>query len=81
MHRRYLDAAVAAITPMSRLCFDRADVQRLRDVGLEDRAIHDLVQVISYFNYITRVAEGLGVVPETFISPWGQPAVRPESER
>ncbi len=39
----------------------RADVERLRAVGLNDRAIHDATQVIAYFNYINRVADGLGV--------------------
>lgn len=47
------------------------DVERLRRHGLDDRAIHDAVQVIGYFNYITRVADGLGVEPEDFVKPWG----------
>lgn len=38
-----------------------ADVQRLRDAGLSDRAINDATQVIAFFNYINRVADGLGV--------------------
>ena len=48
------------------------DVQGLRDRGLDDRAIHDAVQVIGYFNYITRLVDALGVEPEDFIEPWGQ---------
>ncbi|MBL8157009.1 MAG: hypothetical protein JNM70_22740 [Anaerolineae bacterium] len=48
-----------------------ADVEALRDAGLDDRAIHDAVQIIGYFNYINRVADALGVEPETFIRPWG----------
>lgn len=47
------------------------DLGRLRGEGLSDRAIHDAVQVIAFFNYITRVADGLGVQPETFIGKWG----------
>lgn len=50
------------------------DLELLRGLGLDDRAIHDAVQVIGYFNYITRVADSLGVEPEDFIRPWGQPA-------
>jgi uncharacterized peroxidase-related enzyme len=41
-----------------------ADLAPLRAVGLSDTDIHDLVQVIAYFNYITRVADGLGTDPE-----------------
>lgn len=29
-------------------------------MGLDDTAIHDAIQVIAYFNYINRVAEGVG---------------------
>ncbi len=47
------------------------DLDALRSQHLDDRAIHDAVQVIAYFNYITRVADGLGVEPENFIRPWG----------
>ncbi|MCI0434206.1 MAG: hypothetical protein L0271_11305 [Gemmatimonadetes bacterium] len=50
-----------------------ADLDVLRAHGLDDRAILDAVQVIAYFNYITRVADALGVEPETFIRPpWGE---------
>jgi alkylhydroperoxidase family enzyme len=49
-----------------------ADLDALRVQGLNDRAIHDAVQVISYFNYINRVADALGVEPEDFIQPWGK---------
>ena len=48
-----------------------ADLDALRAAGFDDRAIHDAVQVIGYFNYITRVADALGVEPEDFIPPWG----------
>lgn len=48
-----------------------ADLDVLRAQGLDDIAIHDAVQVIAYFNYITRIADSLGVEPETFIQPWG----------
>ena len=49
----------------------KADVDRLREVGLSDRAITDATQVIAYFNYINRIAEGLGVDLEK-----GMPAQR-----
>ena len=47
------------------------DLDVLRDHGFDDTAIHDATQIIGYFNYITRVADGLGVEPEDFIEPWG----------
>ena len=47
------------------------DLDELRAQGLDDPAIHDAVQVIAYFNYITRIADALGVEPEDFIQPWG----------
>ena len=40
------------------------DVTALRAVGLDDAAIHDAIQVIAYFNYINRVAEGVGTESE-----------------
>jgi len=50
----------------------RSDLDILRSHGFDDRAIHDAAQVIGYFNYITRVADSLGVESETFIRQWGQ---------
>lgn len=47
------------------------DLDALRAQGLDDRAIHDATQVVSYFNYINRIADALGVEPEDFIQPWG----------
>lgn len=38
-----------------------ADVEGLRQAGFEDRAIHDLVLVASYYAFVNRVADGLGV--------------------
>ena len=39
----------------------RADIDAMRAVGLDDRAINDAAQVISFFNSINRIADGLGV--------------------
>ncbi len=38
-----------------------ADVKALREAGASDVEIHGTVQVAAYFNYINRVADGLGV--------------------
>ena len=39
----------------------KGDVETLRGHGFNDRAITDAVEVIAYFNYINRIADGLGV--------------------
>jgi NAD(P)H-hydrate epimerase len=39
----------------------RKDVDALREHGLDDRAIVDANQVVAYYNYVNRVADGLGV--------------------
>jgi uncharacterized peroxidase-related enzyme len=42
----------------------QGDVEQLRAHGLSDRDILDAVEAISYFNYINRVADALGIDPE-----------------
>ena len=49
-----------------------ADINTLREISLTDNVIHDATQVISYFNYINRIADALGVERETFIREWGE---------
>lgn len=39
----------------------RDDVALLRSVGFSDSAIHDAAAVTSYFNFVNRLALGLGV--------------------
>jgi uncharacterized peroxidase-related enzyme len=41
-----------------------ADLDPLRAAGLDDRGILDVVEVTAYFNFVTRLADGLGVVLE-----------------
>ncbi len=43
-----------------------SNIQTLRSVAWSDEEISLATQVISYFNYINRIADGLGVDPE----PW-----------
>lgn len=38
-----------------------ADVDGLRAVGLDDRGIHDVCAITAYFNFVNRMADGLGV--------------------
>ena len=53
----------------------RDDVDALRQHGFDDAAIHDAIQVIAYFNYINRVAEGVGIEDE----PEWEPRVEPHA--
>ncbi len=46
----------------------QADVDALRGAGFTDTDVHDAAQVVSYFSYINRIADGLGVEPEP---EWG----------
>jgi uncharacterized peroxidase-related enzyme len=39
----------------------RADVEKLRAVGFDDVGILQITLIASYFNYINRVADALGV--------------------
>jgi alkylhydroperoxidase family enzyme len=47
------------------------DIAGLRAVGLDDQCISSATQVIAYFNYINRIAEGLGVPMEAWLNPDG----------
>lgn len=37
------------------------DAKALREAGFGDRAILDICQVVAYYNYVNRLADGLGV--------------------
>jgi alkylhydroperoxidase family enzyme len=58
--QRALLAYVDKVTLRPAEC-TRADVEALRGAGATDEEIHNAVQVAGYFNYINRVADGLGV--------------------
>jgi len=44
------------------------DLDALREHGFTDEQLVDAVQCISYFNFINRVLDGLGVDPEPSMS-------------
>jgi uncharacterized peroxidase-related enzyme len=48
------------------------DVDVLRAHGFDDEGISSCVQVVAYFNYINRIAEGLGVALEDWIQDDGR---------
>jgi alkylhydroperoxidase family enzyme len=42
----------------------QSDIELLREQGLDDTEISDAIQVVGYFNYVTRVADGVGIENE-----------------
>ncbi len=42
------------------------DIFNLRKVGFSDEAILDIAQVTAYFNFVNRLASGLGIEIEKF---------------
>jgi uncharacterized peroxidase-related enzyme len=57
--RAMLDYAAMLTRNPSRV--EPADLERLRAAGFDDRAILQINLIASWFNYINRVADGLGV--------------------
>ena len=68
------DPAAAALGPADRAMLDyalkltrapsslaAADVDALRRAGFDDRGIHDICAIASYFAFVNRIADGLGV--------------------
>jgi uncharacterized peroxidase-related enzyme len=68
------DYSTAPITPQERVMIDyvvkltkdatqvhRDDHEKLRAAGFEDKAILQITLIASWFNYINRVADALGV--------------------
>lgn len=51
----------AVLLTTTRAAIHEADIDRLRTVGLGDREIHDLCAIVAYFNFVNRIAIGLGV--------------------
>jgi uncharacterized protein YciW len=43
-----------------------SDLDAMQDCGLTDRDILDINQVVAYFAYVNRVADGLGVVTDEY---------------
>jgi alkylhydroperoxidase family enzyme len=43
---------------------EQADIELLCRQGLDDTEISDAIQVVGYFNYVTRVADGVGIEDE-----------------
>jgi alkylhydroperoxidase family enzyme len=60
----------------------KAEIEKLRAEGLDDAAIVDLTAVAAYFNFINRVALGLGVRLDEALVPGADPEkLKDEMER
>jgi uncharacterized peroxidase-related enzyme len=61
-----IDAIVAYATRLTRspAAIAEDDVERLRAAGLSDLDILDLNNIVAYYNYVNRVANGLGLRSE-----------------
>ena len=46
---------------------DGADVAAVRSSGFSDRDVLDIVEVVGYYAYANRVADGLGIETESWI--------------
>jgi uncharacterized peroxidase-related enzyme len=57
--RVMIDYVVQLTRDATRL--QREDIERLRAAGFDDRAILQITLIASWFNYINRVADALGV--------------------
>ncbi len=44
----------------------QSTIDDLKSMGLDDRAVFDAVHVIAYYNYVNRIADGLGVELEPY---------------
>ena len=57
--RMMLDHVVKLTKDATKVCKD--DIECLRTAGFDDRAILQITLIASWFNYINRVADALGV--------------------
>jgi uncharacterized peroxidase-related enzyme len=73
--RGMLDFAVKLTRTPSQV--EEEDIAGLREVGFDDAAIHDIVQVVALFAYYNRLADGLGIDPEP---EWGWSGRQPPAE-
>jgi len=44
------------------------DVTSMRGAGFSDRDILDIVEVVAYYAYVNRIADGLSVTLETWLT-------------
>ncbi len=55
------------------------DIATLRSRGFDDAGVSSVTQVVAYFNYINRIAEGLGVPHEDWLGDGGHARAEKEA--
>jgi len=68
-----MDRALAAYAEKLTLSpheMTESDLIALRNIGLDDVSLHDAIQVISYFNYINRIADATHVDLDPDMDPY-----------
>ena len=60
---RYAEALTLEMSKISKV-----DIDDLRRAGFDDSGILQIAQVVSYFNYVNRMADGLGVELESWFA-------------
>ena len=84
-HVQHDPAAAETLTPEERVVLafvekltrapwtmERADVEGLRAAGYSDLKVLEIVQLAAWFNFMTRVADALGVEVEDWRQEWRQ---------
>ena len=51
---------------------EKTDAEALKKLDFSDSAILDIVQITGYFNFVNRLADGLGVELENY---WQKPVI------
>jgi alkylhydroperoxidase family enzyme len=59
-----IECDFAVKVTLAQASLGQGDVEELRARGFSDRAISDAIQVIGYFNYVTRAADAVGIEDE-----------------
>ncbi len=63
--RLYAILAFAEKLTLQPRVIERRDIEHLEAAGLDDRGILEVVEITAYFNFVNRLADGLGVTLES----------------
>jgi uncharacterized peroxidase-related enzyme len=65
-HKQYAMLKYAEKLTLTPSKMQKSDVEELKSVGFSEKDILDINQITSYFAYVNRLADGLGVPLEGF---------------